>query len=448
MFENIIAQSAASQLCADFRSRRLAPSMLFYGPTASSKGSSALELARALSCEGDAAWNCACPACVRHRYIMHSDLLCLGKRAFSAEIAAARAAYVREPLATSTAIFFIRSVRKLMARFSPALWEDDSKLGKFRPVLESLEEALAEFESRSSSASGAASAAAPAANFDLSAVGKLGESIVKNAQKLEADGISDSIPVAQIRRAAYWARLAPAGKRKIMLIENAGRMQESARNSLLKILEEPPATVTIILCAERRQLIMPTLLSRLRPYRFLKRSREKELEVIRRVFRDTAGHEKISGLAAYLDSFLPVSDESLYPLSAFFIASAARAAALALRKSGGDIPAELNALGVYCAPMADAAGFKKAQDAAEACAAILEKSAGFENLSFSRFIGNNLELVSLAAQTAGVSSRSLMYNDIWRKYSVEAESAVSVYNQNPALVLESLFYRLKKAMSE
>jgi DNA polymerase-3 subunit gamma/tau len=444
MFENIIAQSAASQLCADFRSRRLAPSMLFYGPAASGKGSSALELARALSCEGDAAWNCACPACARHRYIMHSDLLCLGKRAFSSEIAAARAAYVREPLASSTAIFFIRSVRKLMARFSPALWEDDSKLGKFRPVLETLEEALAEFESRSSAASGAA----PAANLDLSALGKLGESIVKNAQKLEADGISDSIPVAQIRRTAYWARLAPAGKRKILLIENAGRMQESARNSLLKILEEPPATVTIILCAERRQLIMPTLLSRLRPYRFLKRSREKELEVIRRVFRDTAGHEKISGLAAYLDSFLPVSDESLYPLSAFFIASAARAAALALRKSGGDIPAELNALGVYCAPIADAAGFKKAQDAAEACNIILEKSAGFENLSFSRFIKNNLDLVSLATQTAGVSSRSLMYNDIWRKYSVEAESAVSIYNQNPALVLESLFYRLKKAMSE
>jgi len=444
MFENIIAQSAASQLRADFQSRRLAPAMLFYGPAASGKGSAALELARALSCEGDAAWNCACPACARHRYIMHNDLLCLGKRAFSAEIAAACAAYVREPLAPSTAIFFIRSARKLMARFSPALWEDDSKLGKFRPTLEALEEALAEFESRSS----AAVAAAAYGKFDLSALGKLGESIVKNVQKLDADGISDSIPVAQIRRAAYWTRLAPAGKRKILLIENAGRMQEGSRNSLLKILEEPPDTVTIILCAERRQTIMPTLLSRLRPYQFMKRSREKELDVIRRVFRDTAGHEKISGLAAYLDSFLPVSNESLYSLSAFFITSVARSAAVALKKSGGDIPAELNALGLYCAPIADEAGFQKTHNIGEACGIILEKSAGFENLSFSRFVKNNLDLVSLAAQKAGVTSLSARYNDIWRKYSAEAENAVSIYNQNPALVLEALFYRVKKAMSE
>ena len=443
MFENIIAQSAALQLRADFQARRLAPSMLFYGPAASGKGSSALELARALSCENAADWNCNCPACVRHRYLMHSDLLCMGKRAFSAEIAAARAAYLREPFSPSSPIFFIRAARKLMARFFPALWEDDSKLGKFRPVLESLEEALAEFESLSSGAQDSVNAG----NFDLAAVSKLCESIVKNSQKLEADGISDSIPVAQIRRASYWARLAPAGKRKILLIENAGRMQESSRNSLLKILEEPPETVTIILCAERRQLIMPTLLSRLRPYRFLKRSREKEQELIRRVFRDTAGYE--GGLAAYLDSFLTESNENLQMLSAFFIASVARSAAIALMKRGiRDIPGELNALGAYCAPIADAAGFKKAQDAAEACALILEKSSGFETLPFSQFVRVNLELVSLAAQKAGLSSGSVMYNDIWKKYSTESESAVSIYNQNPALVLEAMFYRLKKAMSE
>ncbi|MCL2175342.1 MAG: DNA polymerase III, partial [Treponema sp.] len=75
MFENIIAQSAADQLGDDIDSGRIAPSMLFYGPSESGKGSSALELSRVLSCEEDAGWKCACASCERHRYLLHDDLL-------------------------------------------------------------------------------------------------------------------------------------------------------------------------------------------------------------------------------------------------------------------------------------------------------------------------------------------------------------------------------------
>jgi len=445
MFENIVSQSAAVQLCEDFKSGRLAPSMLFFGPAASGKGSAALELARVLSCDSSAAWNCSCPACARHRYLMHSDLLCLGKRAFSAEIAAARAAFLRESSSASTQFLLIRSLRKLLLRFSPVLWEDDSKIGKFRSVLESLEEGLAEFESLVMRPPG--HAPLQENKINVNAAEKTTDALLKNALKLEAEGISDSIPIAQIRRALYWTRLAPAGKRKTLLIENAGYMQEGSRNSLLKILEEPPETLTVILCAERRELIMPTLLSRLRPYRFLKRDREKEEEVLRRVFRDSPEKMEFSGLAVYLDSFLPQTNDSLYSLAAFFIASAARAAALALRKNRiAGIPDGLNALGSYCAPIADNAGFRKVIGASDACAIVLERSAGFENLSFSQFIKNCLDLVSLAMQSSGVKSGAILYNDIWRKYTAEAQSAVSVYNQSPAQAMEVLFYRIKTAM--
>ena len=478
MFENIIAQGAAEQLRSDLRCSRLAPSMLFYGPAASGKGSAALELARALSCESEAAWNCSCPSCARHRHIIHSDLLCLGKRAFSTEIAAARAAFLREPSAPASPMFFIRSVRKLLARFSPVLWEDDSKLSKFRTVLEALEEGLAEFESLSSgiaanSPGGAApglpassglgllagsgpavpassAPAAPAGGKIIQALEKSSESLLKNALKLEVDCLSDTIPIAQIRRASFWARISPSGKRKTLLIENAGRMQEGSRNSLLKLLEEPPDTVTIVLVAERRQLIIPTLLSRLRPYRFLKRDREKEEEVVRRVFRDTLlvpGLEGTASLAAYLDSFMPQSHENVQALAAYFIACVARSGAIALRKGGAaQTPDELSALGSYCAGIAETGGFQKARNAGEACQLILEKSAGFENISFSQFIRQNLDLISRAARHTGSKSHSILYNDIWGKYAGEAESAVSIYNQNPALVLEGLYYHLKTAI--
>jgi DNA polymerase-3 subunit gamma/tau len=457
VFENIIAQDAVLQLAEDIPAGRLAPSMLFFGPAASGKGSAALELARVLSCENRALWNCPCPACARHRYLIHADLLSLGSRPFAAEIAASAAAFSREPSSAATRLLFIRSVRKLLSRFSPVLWEDDSKLGKISPLLQSLEEELDEFEAESGRMPEDSGGAA-------SPPEKLISVILKNAFKLEDEGVGDVIPVAQIRRAAYWGRLAPNGRRKVLLIENADRMQEGARNSLLKILEEPPASLSIVLSSQRREAIMPTILSRLRPYRFLKRDGEREREIIRRVFRDSAGHiagnlpagDKRAGadqapaglISAYLDSFLPQPLEKLYPLAAFFIASVARMAAMSLKKKGASaIPADLAALGAHCAPIAEDAGFGRALNARDVIAAVLSSSSNFEARSFPRFLRQILDLVShVYREEAG--PHFIAQNDIWRKYTARAEAAAGVWNQSPALALEALFYRLKETLCE
>jgi DNA polymerase-3 subunit gamma/tau len=450
VFENIIAQAAADQLWEDIVSRRLAPSMLFFGPPASAKGSAALELARALSCEYDAPapegiapWNCTCPACVRHRLLIHSDLLMLGPRPFAAEIAAARSAVLRDPSVAATRTLFIRSLRKLLARFSPTLWEDDPKLSKLSPLLQSLEEDLDEFEAR-------AAGAAPE---------KLCDSLLKNALKLEDEGMGETIPIAHVRRAAYWSRLAPNGRRKTLLIENADRMQDGARNSLLKLLEEPPGTVSIILTVQRREAVLPTILSRLRPYRFLRRDGEKERELIRRVFRDpvfangadgpkTPSAESGGMVSAYIDSFLPQNAEKLYPLAAFFIAALARAAAVSVKKQGrADIPAAINALGSLCAPIAEAAGLGKAANAKEAIGTVLAQSGNFEARAFPRFLRAMLDLAAQSLRQAAADPRSIAYNDLWRRRAAEAEAAAGVWNQNPALALESLFCRLKESLA-
>ncbi|GHV94150.1 hypothetical protein AGMMS50293_04700 [Spirochaetia bacterium] len=443
MFENIIAQDAAGQLRNDILSRRLAPSMLFFGPPASGKGSTALELARVLSCELEGAWNCSCPACTRHRYLIHGDLLILGPRAFSAEIAASRSAFLREP-AAATRTLFIRSLRKLQARFSPVLLEDDPKLGKFSSLLQTLEEESSDFE--------ALSAEAAPNREDLE---KCCEALVKNALKLESEGMSDLIPIAQIRRAAYWSRLAPNGRRKMLLIENADRMKGEAHNSLLKLLEEPPETLSIVLSVQRREAVLSTILSRLRPYRFLKRDIEKEREVIRRVFRDpdaeTAAGRAADGAAglisAYIDSFVPQSEEKLYPLAAYFIASIARSAALSLKKRGaGEIPAEIAALGARYAPIADAAGFERSLHARDIIKTLIAGSDNFESRSFTRFLRLTLDMVS-DVQREGANPHSPAYNDIWRKYAAGAETAMGVLNQSPALAFEVFFHRLKEALA-
>jgi DNA polymerase-3 subunit gamma/tau len=394
MFENIIAQDAALQLRDDFNSGRLAPSMLFFGPAASGKGSAALELARALSCEKSRERDCGCPACARHGVLLHGDMLMLGKRAFQAEIAACRSSMARE-LASSrqggfqAMIPFIRAIRKLTARFSPVLWEDDSKLGKLAASLQAIEEGLNDLEQigASSNESGGDS--------KKSAIEKLSDSLLKNTAALENEGISATVPINQIRRASYWGRLAPQGKRKTLVIENADRMQEGARNCLLKILEEPPDLLNIVLCAQRKETIMDTLLSRLRPYRFVKRSPEQEAEVMRQFFKETRESSVSLGLGAYIDSFLPQPLEKLNALAAFFVSSLARLTLLSMDKAQSP---ELNSLEQRCASIAKAAGYDKFLSAGDTCNKVLAESGNFEGRTFSAFLKSCLDLVLQSLQ--------------------------------------------------
>ena len=58
------------------------------------------------------------------------------------------------------------------------------------------------------------------------------------------------------------ALLPVEGGRRVAIIERADRLNEDAQSALLKILEEPPAGVTIVLCADRDDLLLPTVLSR------------------------------------------------------------------------------------------------------------------------------------------------------------------------------------------
>ena len=431
MFENIIEQGAVLQLRDDIFSGRNAPSMLFYGPPASGKGSAALELPRVLSCEEPelkqrGGWKCSCPSCRQHRFLQHDDLLILGKKSFACEIAACRSAFLKNSENANTKLLFFRSFKKLMLRFSPVLMEEDQKLAKCASVLQSLDEKLSEY-------------------LDLSDVPeKLCDSLVKDALSLEDDGLSANIPIGQIRSASYWCRLAPVGKRKTLIIENAENMRDEARNSLLKLLEEPPPSVSIVLTALRREAIMPTILSRLRPYRFLKRSEESEKEVIRRVFFGSG-----SALNEYLDSFTTQSADKTEALAAWFIVSLARIASVYYKKRAlsGSLPAIINALGERYAPIAEKAGFERCLKSASVIKIVLAQSKNFEEVSFSRFLKLCLDMTGAVTRVSG-DPGFIAYNDMFKKYVNEAVTAVDVLNINSGLVLEKLFYNLKTSLAE
>jgi DNA polymerase III subunit delta' len=84
--------------------------------------------------------------------------------------------------------------------------------------------------------------------------------IEKSEAVIKIDDIRDIQRQANLR--AY------AGKMKVFIIDNAHKLNLDAANSLLKVLEEPPKDVLIILITHKRHNIIKTVLSRCKEIKF------------------------------------------------------------------------------------------------------------------------------------------------------------------------------------
>ena len=319
MFENVLGQSVIQLLSDELEQGKMPPALLFAGPEASGKLTAALETARILSCTERGSWTCTCPSCKRHKDLSSSDLLILGTRDAVLEIKAASHAFCTAK--TSAARYlFLRAVRKLTSRFDSRLWDtDEPRFVKAAPILADIEEALSDLLNQSS----ASSAMEPLSEEAAKKLEKQTEKITELCQKLQEDCMYDTLPVNQVRKASAWVRLMPTGKKKVLIVENADKLQESARNAFLKILEEPPEYAVFILTTTRRAAIIPTILSRVRTYLFIERDAAQQQAVIERVFRDhhfctTIQPPQQIRIVSYLQSFLPVAPEHFREAAAIF----------------------------------------------------------------------------------------------------------------------------------
>jgi DNA polymerase-3 subunit delta' len=73
---------------------------------------------------------------------------------------------------------------------------------------------------------------------------------------------SDPEPGTIRRLISELALLPVEGGRRVAIVERAERLNDEAQSALLKTLEEPPAGVTIVLCVEREDQLLPTVRSR------------------------------------------------------------------------------------------------------------------------------------------------------------------------------------------
>jgi DNA polymerase III subunit delta' len=81
--------------------------------------------------------------------------------------------------------------------------------------------------------------------------------------RIAPDGAGGQISIGQIRTLASELALLPVeGGARVAVVESAQRLNEDAQNALLKTLEEPPAGVTIVLCSEDEDRLLPTIRSR------------------------------------------------------------------------------------------------------------------------------------------------------------------------------------------
>jgi len=436
VFDNLIGQDEVRSLLeGDLRGGSLPPSLLFSGPPASGKLTTALELARILSCEGAdrGAWSCPCSSCARHRSLAHPDLLLFGRRSFPEEIPVALETLLKTP-GKAGAYLFLRALRKLEKRFDPTLYEgEETKLAKAAPLVADIEERLALVD--------------PGAELwredaeGRARLEKAAADLLPVARKLEAL-VTDMPPVSQVRSAELWCRLAPWGRRKTVIIENAEAMNDSARNALLKILEEPPRSLTFVLVSSRRPAMMRTILSRVRTYAFSARDASASALVLEKVFRagGAASLEgsgpallSIDGWLASKRPFPPARARDLagYLLAATFAEAEARGASLgpgladraaSARGEGPDIP---GALALILSETKELGQRDETYD--QSFAALLE---ALEDL-----LGELLREPALAARDLDRASRAA---GILRETRARRET----YNLSASLLLESLAWKL------
>jgi DNA polymerase III delta prime subunit len=402
MFENIIGQrEITATLRAELTEGRLPRSTLFFGPAYSAKLSTALEVARVLTCrEARGAWSCECPSCRVQRELAHPHTMLLGPRYFDVEIAACAGALLhsRKP---ATQFLFLRAVRKLTRRFDPAILDsEDARIKGANEKVSRIEEQLAALE--------------PGEPLPPEReLGDLLEQVVASCVGLATHARGEGITIGQVRRLAAWSHLSATDSRKVAILENADRMQEGARNALLKMLEEPPEAVSLILLTTRRAAIMPTILSRMRPYPFEQRPAGEEREVMTKIFREET--PAVSSLRGFFLAWKEINPDKLSSLSHRFMEQV-----IGARTGELDIVAELSEL------LPERRG-QKERSPREAVISFLEE------LTF-RFAD---------ARRQGTARTDTL--EEWMEAVREAYTRLDVYNMNPPTVVETLFYRMRDA---
>ncbi|MBK5200234.1 MAG: hypothetical protein JJE21_01730 [Spirochaetaceae bacterium] len=245
----------ASELELSIRGDNFSQSSLFCGDQYSSKMTAAIECAKALSCFKDKAVECDCKSCLTFDSFTMQNVVIISNRNYQTRIDAAIESFntLRDDFSKKN---LIEVVRILLLSYHSCLYIDKKK-ALFKAAYE-VNDKLIEFVYHKSTYG-----IREAKSFSKSLSTLLKPLLDQDKKNLT------NISVDSVRSLQNWVgQTKVVDKAQVIIIEGIEKSNDSVRNSLLKILEEPGEGVYFILLSEDPSRIMKTILSRVRRYYF------------------------------------------------------------------------------------------------------------------------------------------------------------------------------------
>jgi len=146
VFEQIFGQEQTTELLSqEILNGELPQSLLFFGDRYTGRLTTALEIARILTCRESGYVHCQCDACRQSRVLEHGFTILFPNRDLQGELAAAAAAY-RKARNTAAKEKVMHAFHLLLRRFDPIFSEKTEQVRKQIDVLASaMEEELQKF---------------------------------------------------------------------------------------------------------------------------------------------------------------------------------------------------------------------------------------------------------------------------------------------------------------
>lgn len=278
MFEHIIGNThTVSQISQAIAEHTLPHALLINGPIASAKFTIAMEIARVLNCLQTKAGACRCSNCTSMRNLTHPAIVLLGDRYFRSEIKSAYRCYL-EKKSYTTVRHLLQSIRKFTRRVDPHIFQTASGAAgsKLMHPIQSINEQLLIIE-------GAITDSA----LDEPRISALLSEMQPTINTAVAS-FPHHIAIDMIRALIRWGHMrmgtAQHTIQKVAIIERADFLSERAANALLKLTEEPPPHLTILLLSTNSAKLIPTLRSRVRELSTQQRSLTMEQEILAQQF--------------------------------------------------------------------------------------------------------------------------------------------------------------------
>lgn len=271
MFESLLPyrKEVALDLIQQISAKTLPHALLFSGVPFSGRLSLALETARIVSCANDGASLCSCASCRSFaRYAMH-NVIFVGSRNHKIRIESALTNFT-ELRTKESQRQLLRALRMMLLQFHSALLDSSTqRQGAAFDAAAEIDETLFALEEASSD--------------EFPAYAEKLQSLLKPL--LTTTNRATSLTIGQVRSLQEWTLHTSFEHRpRWIILEGVEHSTVGTRNSLLKLLEEPPKQTFIVLISEHPSRLLPTILSRVQHFHIRPFSEDEKNRLLAEVF--------------------------------------------------------------------------------------------------------------------------------------------------------------------